>query len=467
MFSTGWFRLALFAVLALAAPLAASAQTTPTDAVLFRIFLRDGSALISYGEYARVGDRVVLTLPIGGDASSPELHVLSIPADRVDWEKTDAYAESVRATRYAATQGPDDFALLSEAVSRALTDIALTADRDRKASMAIEARQNVMKWVSEHYGYRAQDAARMASMFDDVVSETRAASGVQNFDLTLIANTAAPPSVPLLPVPTVQESAEQALRAVALSPDASERTSLLQAIQKSIGGLPAGDATWSAPLRSRLSATLAMEDRTTRSYETLTRDLLRSSDQYASAGDVTGVERVIRRALAEDDRLGQRRPQEMAALLATLDGKLDAARRLRLARDSWAARVAALRAYQAALVQPLATLRAMRPSLDEIRRLAGPSPARLTRLTTNAAAVVKAIDAVAAPVEAETAHGLLKNAAQLASRAADGRRNAILSGEMQRAWDASAAASGALLLLERAESELQNLTKGPVLKPAT
>jgi hypothetical protein len=210
-----------------------------------------------------------------------------------------------------------------------------------------------------------------------------------------------------------------------------------------------------------------MEDRTTRSYETLTRDLLRSSDQYASAGDVTGVERVIRRALAEDDRLGQRRPQEMAALLATLDGKLDAARRLRLARDSWAIRVAALRQYQAALVQPLATLRAMRPSLDEIRRLAGPSPARLARLTTSAAAVLKSIDALAPPVEAETAHGLLKNAAQLASRAADGRRNAILSGEMQRAWDASAAASGALLLFERAESELQNLTKGPVLKPAT
>src|SRR5262245_969515 len=154
MFSTGWFRLAFFAVLTLAAPAAAQSPTAPTDTVLFRIFLRDGSTFISYGEYARVADRVVLTLPIFGEAAAPELHVLSIPSDRVDWEKTDAYAEAVRATRYAATQGPDDFALLSEAVSRALTDIALTADRDRKASMAIEARQNVMKWVSEHYGYQ-------------------------------------------------------------------------------------------------------------------------------------------------------------------------------------------------------------------------------------------------------------------------------------------------------------------------
>jgi hypothetical protein len=324
-----------------------------------------------------------------------------------------------------------------------------------------------MKWVSEHYGYRAQEAARMASIFDDVVAESRAASGAPNYDLTMIANMAAAPSGPLLPVPTMQDSAEQALRAVALSADASERISLLQAIQTAIGSVPAAEAPWSTAFHSRLASTLAMEERTTRSYDTLTRDLLKASDQYATAGDVTGVERVIRRALTEDDRLGQRRPQEMAALLATLDGKLDAARRLRLARDSWAARTAVVRAYETAIAQPLAAMRAMRPSLDEIRRLAGPPPARLLRLATNAAATVRAIEALAAPAEAEPAHELLKNAAQLASRAADSRKSAILTGEMQRAWDASAAASGALLLLGRAESELQNLMKGPVPKPAT
>src|SRR5262245_43999202 len=327
MFSTGWFRLAFFAVLTLAAPAAAQSPTAPTDTVLFRIFLRDGSTFISYGEYARVADRVVLTLPIFGEAAAPELHVLSIPSDRVDWEKTDAYAEAVRATRYAATQGPNDFALLSEAVSRALTDIAVTTDRDRKASMAIEARQNVMKWVSEHYGYRAQEAARMASIFDDVVAESRAASGAPNYDLTLIANMAAAPSGPLLPVPTMQDSAEQALRAVALSPDASERISLLQAIQTAIGAVPAAEAPWSTAFHSRLASTLAMEERTTRSYDALTRDLLKASDQYAGAGDVTGVERGIRRALTADDRLRQRRPQELAALLATLHGKLRAEER--------------------------------------------------------------------------------------------------------------------------------------------
>src|SRR5436190_550904 len=83
------------------------------------------------------------------------------------------------------------FAMLSGAVSTALTDIALTRDPARKIAMATEARQNVTRWVAEHYGYRAEEVARMAGLFDDVVSETRAASGVKNFDLSLIANLAA------------------------------------------------------------------------------------------------------------------------------------------------------------------------------------------------------------------------------------------------------------------------------------
>ena len=96
-----------------------------------------------------------------------------------------------------------------------------------------------------------------------------------------------------------------------------------------------------------MTGALAVEERASRGYDALTRDTLRTADRYARLADVTGVERVIRRALSEDDRLGQRRPQEMASLLAMLDGKLDAARRLRLARDSWAARAEEWSRYQA------------------------------------------------------------------------------------------------------------------------
>ena len=90
----------------------AQPAASAAEASLYRVFLRDGSTLLSYGEFARVADRIVMSLPLGGTAAAPDLHLLSIPADTVDWEKTDAYADSVRATRYAGTRGPDDFALL-------------------------------------------------------------------------------------------------------------------------------------------------------------------------------------------------------------------------------------------------------------------------------------------------------------------------------------------------------------------
>ena len=51
---------------------------TPAPAALYRVFLQDGGVLVSYGEFARVSDRVVLSIPIGGTEASPVLHVISI-----------------------------------------------------------------------------------------------------------------------------------------------------------------------------------------------------------------------------------------------------------------------------------------------------------------------------------------------------------------------------------------------------
>jgi hypothetical protein len=460
MFSTARFRRALCASLLVFGGVRLPAQQAP-DAALFRVFLRDGSTLLSYGEFARVADRIVISVPLGDMPAGPDLHLVSIPADAVDWEKTDAYVDSVRAARYASTRGPDDFALLSGAVSNALSDIGLTKDPSRKIAMAVEARQSVTRWVAEHYGYRAEDAARMASLFDEVVAETRAASGMPNFDLSLIANLAVPPSVPLLAPPTQRDSVEQALRAAVLAPDASERTSLLRAIDQRLVEAGGTEPGWAEALRARVTAALAIETRAARGYETLMRTALRSADRYASTADVTGVERVIRRALGEDDRLGQRRPQEMASLLAMLDGRLDAARRLRLARDNWAGRAEAWRRYHAAVAEPLAIMLASRDVLDQIRRLAGPSRARLDQLIARVTEAAALATTLVVPAEGAEAHGLLRNAIQLASRAADSRLRAIAAADMQRAWEASSAAAGALMLLDRASESLKTLQTLP------
>lgn len=467
MFSTGWFRRVLVVGSMLICTAAATAQT-PAEVSLYRIFLNDGSTLLSYGEFARVADRVIVSLPLGtaaATAATPALHMLTIPADTVNWEKTDAYADSVRATRYAETRGPDDLAQLNEAVSRALGEIALTADPARKIAMASEARQNVMKWAAEHFGYRAERVAELASLFDAVISETRAQGGAINVDLSLVANMAAPPSVPLLPAPTFDEHIDQALHAASLSPESSERVSLLRAIERVLTEAGAERGASLAPVRARVRAALVVEERANRAYEGLTRDLVRSADRYARNADVSGVERTIRRALSEDDRLGQRRPHEMAALLATLDARLDTARRLRLARDNWAMRVESVRAYRAAIAQPLALLGVSRGSLDEIKRLAGPTRARLDRLATRMALASRLIAALSVPAEGAAVHAMLKNAIQFSARAAENRQRAIALGEMKPAWEASSAAAGALMFLESATEELKSLAVLPMQAP--
>jgi hypothetical protein len=459
MFSTARWR-AAFAALIVASGAVLGAQTPSTDATLFRVFLNDGSTLVSYGEFARVADRVVLSLPLGGTPAAPKLQLLSIPSTSVDWERTDAYAESARAAKFSATRGPEEFALLGQAVMRALSDLAVTTDRDRKMAMAIEARQSVTRWAAEHYAYRSKDVAQLASLFDDVIAEVRAAGG-RSGDFALVANITPPPEVPLMTAPDLKESAEQAFHAATLTPDATERMSLLRAISDSLSG-PGNDADWILPYKARVLSAVAAEERIDRNYFTLTTDTLRAADRYVKAANVTAVQALQQRVLTEDERLGRQRPREMAALLASLDSRLDSARRLRLARDQWTARVEVLQEFQRALAEPAAMLRACRARLEAIRQLDTTPRRNLIWLEGQTSIVTRMLADVKPPAGGETVHGLFTTAAQLASRAVAERQQAVSSGEMKTAWEAASAAAGALMLIDRALDELQRLTTVPV-----
>src|SRR5918912_4176228 len=90
---------ALFAA-ALLFPVHAAAADDP---VLLRVFLADGTSLVSYGEAARVGDRIVFSMPTAS-GPTPPLHLINLPAGRVDWERTTRYTTSAQARRYLATQ---------------------------------------------------------------------------------------------------------------------------------------------------------------------------------------------------------------------------------------------------------------------------------------------------------------------------------------------------------------------------
>ena len=157
--------------------------------MLYRVFLKDGGVLVSYGEFARVADRVVLSIPIGGTDASPVLHVISIAENDVEWQRTNAYAQAARARHYADTQGESDFARLTREVADTLYQVGV----DRRPGAAARAGgsapgSQLVEWPQTHFGYRAEELQQMTTWLDQVVSELRVAAGQSSFDLALVAN---------------------------------------------------------------------------------------------------------------------------------------------------------------------------------------------------------------------------------------------------------------------------------------
>ncbi|HEY5340353.1 MAG TPA: hypothetical protein VIK27_04935, partial [Candidatus Aquilonibacter sp.] len=150
------------------------------DATLFRVFLKDGSSLTSYGEFARVGDRVVFSMPTSASANPP-LHLVNIGADQIDWDKTNRYASSARATHYLETQADNDYAVLSNDLAQTLNDVALTTDSAKRLAIVERARKTLAEWPANHFNYRSAEVRQMLTMLDDAISDLRASSGGDKF----------------------------------------------------------------------------------------------------------------------------------------------------------------------------------------------------------------------------------------------------------------------------------------------
>src|SRR6516162_6821130 len=109
------------------------------DATLLRVFLKDGTSLVSYGEFARVGDRVVFSMPTAA-TPNPPVHLMELAADRVDWDRTNRYAATVRETHYIETQAEQDYAVLSNSVTQTLNELALSTDAAKRLAIVERAR---------------------------------------------------------------------------------------------------------------------------------------------------------------------------------------------------------------------------------------------------------------------------------------------------------------------------------------
>jgi hypothetical protein len=103
-------------------------------------------------------------------------------------------------------------------------------------------------------------------------------------------------------------------------------------------------------------------------------------------------------------------------------------------------------------------------SLDDIKRLAGPGTAVLARLNVRLAGGAKALTRVAPPDELKPAHALFASALNLAENAVRVRREAVESGSLQKAWDASSAAAGSIMLFARARADMEAILTIPRLR---
>jgi hypothetical protein len=453
--------LALAAALVL---LCAPAQAA-TDATLFRLFLTDGSTVVSFGEYARLGDRVVFSMPVGGPAEQPRLHVVSLPVAAIDWARTDRYAASARYQQYADTRGEDDFARLTNDVARVLNEIALSTDRSRALAYAEQARRTLVDWPRANYGYRQRDVREITMLLDESISDLRASLGIASFDLALVAEPADVVLEPLRGMPDLREQLDQVFRVAALAERPAERVALLQTallmIDEAGPVLSVDDA---GAFRRTAEGQIRVEQALDLKYADLSRRLMSVATRAAARASIRDVERVLASIPREDRRLGGKRPEAVTALRASVESQLDAARRLRLLRDQWTIRRSLYRDYQRAVGGQLLQLVKAQPALEAIRRLEGPAPRTVVSLRARIAGGAERLARLTTPSDLRPAHDLLVSAWRFAENAFNGRYDAIHSGNLDTAREASSAAAGALMLLARAQQEIRSLLEPPQLR---
>ena len=455
-------RLALL-LTAVLGPSVAHAQI-PASRVLFRVFLSDGRVLASYGEWARVEDRVIFSIPTRLTADPVELHLVNIPSGRVDWPRTEQYAETVHAVRYADTRGEADFAKFSSELAKALNDVARVADPGVRLATAERARQALAEWPASHYGYRIGEVRQSLDVLDEIISQLRVAVGQTSFDLSLSAPLAVPPPPPL-PPPTDAELVEQLVAAASLAATAGERVTLLQSalrlLDRAVGLLP---DEWARRVRRSVSLDLEHDRQVERAYTTMRERTLEASAKLVSKGEPSEFEKLRDRVQAEDRRLGGHRPGEVAALLATIDAQAAGANDSRSARKTWETREQFFRKYRRSMNGSFNIFREATVSLDQIRTMSGPSLHTIEPLARRLSAAGTKIGKVTPPAELVNGHALVRSAWELAETALRLRAESVPANNVDIAQRASSAAAGALMLYQRARTDLTAAMAPPTPK---
>ncbi len=427
----------------------AAAQSPPVDAgAVFRVCLKNGQALPSYGESAIVGDRVVFTLLVGAAQSPPALQLMSLPVETIDLDRTRRYADAVRAAHYAATRGEVDYAAMTQEVQRALAEVTSVTDPKQRLALAVDARRRLLAWSASTYGYRGAEVRQLAGLFDDVIVELRAAAGEQKFELDLRLGPEPAPE-PLLPLPNLDESLQLALEAARAADSEDDRLAVLRAASTLAAGDPAG-----ADLRARVAEELDLEVKAGAAYVELAADVRARAADARRRGDAEGVTAAIQALQTRDRELGGRRPQVTSSLMAELETMLASVRTYRAALDHYALVRGSLLAYERAVRPLMSGFDGLVPVFNAVRDGRFTAYARLERAGSRLKGFIAALQRVAPPADLADVHATLLSALRMADHGVARRRLSSASGSRAVEAEASSAAAGAMLLAAQAREQL-------------
>jgi hypothetical protein len=434
------------------------------DPALFYLYLLNGDTLTSYGEFARIDDRVIFSMPVGGSAHEPRLHVVTLPAGMIDWDRTERHVRSARYQRYVAMRGEADFEVVTGEVARVLSHIAATTDPRQALAIAEGARRTLADWPRAHFGYRQDEVRDVIGILDSAIAALRRTTGSSSFELSLIAGAPAIPVEPLAPMPDAADQLKQIFRVVSMTTQASERVALLQSalalLEQSRGSLPGVDVS---AMRRSAEASIREEQSVDARYTRLAQRLSASVRRHAAAARVSRAEQVLAELRRQDARMGRQRPEVVVPLEAMVVANIEAARQLRLLRDRWQLRKSFFAEYQRTVGSQVLVLVKAKPQLEAIRALEGPDLRVLESMRRRLAGGAEQLSRVPVPDDMRATHDLLVSAWRFADTAARSRYDAVASGNVATAREASSAAAGSLLMFNRLQQELRTYLEPPRL----
>lgn len=447
----------VLAALVLAGASSAGAETV---APVFRVFLKDGTALASWGEYAHVGDQLVLTLPVGAGARRT-YEFVSLPVSSVDMAKTERYAEAVRAAQFASTRGGAEYAALRDRLAKQLAAIPLLPDATERIAAAESARQQLLDWASTSHGYRAREVHDLLKTFESTIIDLRVAGGQSRFAINMTAAMVPPAPPRLRAAPGAAETVALALRAASATDDEEVRKALLKRARSAAASLPgeSGKAT-----RVAVANRFAAEARVDGLYKWLRTDIARHAARAVDQGDARAVDALRQRIAGFDEQWGRRRPARVTGLLASLDDFYAAAAEQRLALDQWESVRQVFVAYQQQVAPFVSGLDRLAPTIAAIKDLASTPVTELVRAQTQTESMITDFARVAAPAGAESVRGLIAKAIERADFAVRTRRTAVETRQLPLAREAAAAAKDARAALNEATAALAALVHPPKAK---